>query len=97
MPDDNEHDAEPIEYASPPCFMHELQPGFEAQALHRDNMTWTDVARWRKAERKRLIDERLLIDVDVAKSQVGTDCLGARPGDRQGRQPDCQFLLAVPR
>jgi 5,10-methenyltetrahydrofolate synthetase len=47
--------------------MHELEPGFEAETPRQDAMTWTDVTRWRKAERKRLIDERLLIDVDVRK------------------------------
>ena len=67
MSEDKKYHVEPIEYASPPCFMHELEPGFEAETPRQDAMTWTDVTRWRKAERKRLIDERLLIDVDVRK------------------------------
>lgn len=42
------------EYASPPCFMHELDPNYQ-------NTAWPDVARWRKAERERLIDLRLTL------------------------------------
>jgi 5-formyltetrahydrofolate cyclo-ligase len=46
-------------FASPPCFMHELDretglAGFDPQA-------WRDVARWRKAERQRLIAARLAV------------------------------------
>lgn len=48
------------EYASPPCFMHELEPGHDAEPVRQD--AWTDVARWRKAERKRLLDARIALD-----------------------------------
>lgn len=48
------------EYASPPCFMHELQPSY----LPAPTDAWTDVSRWRQAERKRLIDERLALAPD---------------------------------
>jgi len=48
----------PGNYASPPCFMHELQPG--ADGTHCvDGRQRADVMRWRKAERKRLIAQRL--------------------------------------
>lgn len=46
------------EYASPPCFMHELDSawlGFEAEPDERQRR---DVARWRKAERDRLLQAR---------------------------------------
>ena len=49
--------SEHAEYASPPCFMHELEPGYHADA-------WTDVSIWRRAERKRLIDERLALPAE---------------------------------
>ncbi|MGB3897928.1 MAG: 5-formyltetrahydrofolate cyclo-ligase [Mesorhizobium sp.] len=49
------------EYASPPCFMHELEPGRDHAPAPRD--AWADVARWRQAERKRLLDARLALDV----------------------------------
>ncbi|TPK68642.1 MULTISPECIES: 5-formyltetrahydrofolate cyclo-ligase [unclassified Mesorhizobium] len=50
------------EYASPPCFMDELVPGYGTEPAVQD--AWPDVCRWRKAERKRLIDERLAIDAE---------------------------------
>lgn len=50
---------ETAQYASPPCFMHELEPGYDAPAFRSD--CWTDVLRWRKAERQRLIEERLAL------------------------------------
>ncbi len=55
------HDDEdrPRGFASPPCFAHEIDPSYfdPQQAL--------DVARWRKAERKRLISARLEEAADV--------------------------------
>ena len=57
---------EPAEYASPPCFMHELTPDFQPQPAHD---AWIDVCRWRKAERERLIAERLAVDAEVRKAR----------------------------
>ena len=37
--------------------MHELSPEFRGEAVRLD--AWSDVLRWRKAERKRLIEARL--------------------------------------
>ena len=51
--------AEQAEYASPPCFMHELEPDHVAHAPQSD--AWPDVQRWRKAERKRLLDGRMAV------------------------------------
>ncbi|MFU0505174.1 5-formyltetrahydrofolate cyclo-ligase [Pseudaminobacter sp. NGMCC 1.201702] len=53
------------QYASPPCFMHELGPDYGVDAPGGDG--WTDVLRWRRAERKRLIDERLGVDAEERK------------------------------
>ncbi len=50
---------EPTEYASPPCFMHELSQDFVGGSVPSE--AWTDVQRWRRAERKRLIDSRLAL------------------------------------
>ena len=47
------------QYVSPPCFMHELQPGF--RPADGDGQVRSDVMRWRKAERQRLIASRLEI------------------------------------
>ncbi len=60
------------EYASPPCFMHEL--GSEGGQPPRQD-AWTDVSRWRKAERKRLIDARVALDAKVR--QASADRIGA--------------------
>lgn len=56
-----------VEYASPPCFMHELMPDFRAPPA-RDN-GWDDVLRWRKAERKRLIEARLALSADERQAR----------------------------
>jgi 5-formyltetrahydrofolate cyclo-ligase len=47
------------QYASPPCFMHEVDPAwFGLEGAGSDQQS-IDVARWRKAERTRLIEARL--------------------------------------
>lgn len=48
--------SDPAEYASPPCFMHELSPDYRERTVHAD--AWAAVRQWRKAERSRLIGER---------------------------------------
>ncbi|MGQ7848197.1 5-formyltetrahydrofolate cyclo-ligase [Granulosicoccus sp. 3-233] len=47
-------------YASPPCFAHELSLGDNGYVVS-DAQAACDVARWRKAERERLIDLRVAI------------------------------------
>lgn len=68
------------EYASPPCFMHELAPEYRTEA-------WPDVARWRKAERKRLIDRRLAMSADerTARTESIAAGLDRAAGDVAGR------------
>ena len=48
-------------FASPPCFMHELDSRCTGMSALADKPTSTDVARWRNAERQRLIEERLAL------------------------------------
>lgn len=50
-------------YASPPCFAHELTLGRDGYAVV-DPQTARDVARWRKAERERLIAARLAVPAE---------------------------------
>lgn len=50
------------EYASPPCFMHEFEP--ENGSEEGGGSARTDVLRWRRAERKRLIEQRLGLDAE---------------------------------
>ncbi|MCW5771063.1 MAG: 5-formyltetrahydrofolate cyclo-ligase [Rhodospirillaceae bacterium] len=48
-------------YASPPCFMHELDPSYTGIVPAADAEQRRDVARWRKAERERLLALRLAL------------------------------------
>jgi 5,10-methenyltetrahydrofolate synthetase len=79
---DNRDDEAPAQYASPPCFMHELDPEFRAPLTD-----WTDVRRWRKAERERLIAARLAVSADAraAMSSRIAEGLNALIGDIAGR------------
>lgn len=53
-------DEEPAgSYASPPCYMHEVDPAYMGLPVPGDMQEQADVKRWRKAERKRLIEARL--------------------------------------
>lgn len=72
---------EPAEYASPPCFMHELTPDYQPIPV-RSNV-WSDVLEWRKAERKRLIDERMALA--QAERQVRSDRIAERLDKAIGR------------
>ena len=51
-------------YASPPCFMHELDPVYTGLPAEVDTQQASDVMRWRKAERERLIAARLEVGAD---------------------------------
>lgn len=57
----NPDDDAPATFASPPCFLHEVDPAYSGLPP-LDEQQQTDVARWRKAERKRLTDIRRSID-----------------------------------
>jgi 5,10-methenyltetrahydrofolate synthetase len=49
----------PSTYASPPCFAHELEGNIDGSFVAVDEQQRVEVARWRKAERERLIAARL--------------------------------------
>jgi 5,10-methenyltetrahydrofolate synthetase len=98
-------DHRPATYTSPPCVAHEIDaiyegPGAPAQPQQRAN-----VMRWRKAERERLIKERLAIPSTVRRrhaEQIAARLKGAI-GDVQGKvvsaywpfrgEPDLRALL----
>lgn len=75
-------DTTPAQYASPPCFMHELDPAFQ-QPLS----DWSDVRRWRKTERERLIAARLAISADTRTEMAKriTEGLDATIGNVAGK------------
>jgi 5,10-methenyltetrahydrofolate synthetase len=56
---DEDDDTRTGEFASPPCFMHELDPTYLGMPF--DARQWRDVMRWRKAARQRLIAARLAL------------------------------------
>lgn len=64
MSGDNDSDR-PASYASPPCLMHEVDPLYVGLAEACDPQQRSDVMRWRKAERERLIKQRLAIPSQV--------------------------------
>ncbi|MEW6632008.1 MAG: 5-formyltetrahydrofolate cyclo-ligase [Pseudomonadota bacterium] len=78
----NREDEVPAQYASPPCFMHELDPEYRIPLTD-----WADVRRWRKAERERLIDARLAVSADgrAAMSMRIAEGLDTLIGDIAGR------------
>lgn len=63
----HDEDDGPAAYASPACFMHEVDPAYMGFDKAADPHEWADVMRWRKAERERLIKERLAIPADVRR------------------------------
>jgi 5,10-methenyltetrahydrofolate synthetase len=72
-------------YASPLCFMHELDPATGTPGF--DAAEWRDVARWRKAERERLIAARLTVSADARAAMTvqiaaGIDALIGDPKDQ---------------
>jgi 5,10-methenyltetrahydrofolate synthetase len=48
-------------FSSPPCYMHEIDPAYAGLVV--DSRQARDVARWRKAQRQRLITARLAVPV----------------------------------
>ena len=56
-PDDEED--EPGRFASPPCFMHEVDASYAG--IEAEDGASTDVAQWRKAQRAQLIERRFAI------------------------------------
>lgn len=75
----------PGAYASPPCFMHELDGN--GQPVPAQTSDWADVRRWRKAERERLIAARLAVSADERTVMAERIAIGldAAIGDVAGR------------
>ncbi|MDK1377277.1 MULTISPECIES: 5-formyltetrahydrofolate cyclo-ligase [unclassified Sinorhizobium] len=74
----------PPTFASPPCFMHEIDPAYAG--LPSDPGMCIDVKRWRTSERARLIAQRLAMSPDVragCEAQI-VSRLHAEIGDVRG-------------
>ena len=83
MADDK--DFEPHQYASPACLAHEIDPAYR-DPLAVDPQQAVDVARWRKAERARLLGVRAAVPVADRQlaGEVIADRLDAYLGGRHG-------------
>jgi len=81
------NDDEPIECASPPCFMHEIDAGYYDIVPISDAERRSAIMAWRKSERTRLIAERLAMSTDARaeKSHRIASHLNELAGDVQGR------------
>lgn len=70
MVDHSDEDSEPGTYASPACFMHEVDPDYFGLASGVASGQLDNIMRWRKNERKRLIAQRLAISNDERSNCV---------------------------
>lgn len=79
-------DDTPATFASPACFLHEVDPAYSGLPGPLDLQAWTDVNRWRKAERERLIAGRLAVPAEVRAGWGETIATGvlAEIGDVAG-------------
>lgn len=96
----------PATFASPACFMHEVDPRYTGLPGPLDRQAWTDVDRWRRSERERLIAARLAVPAEMRARQSEAIAAGivAEIGDVRGRivsaywpfrgEPDLRPLLA---
>jgi 5,10-methenyltetrahydrofolate synthetase len=82
-----DEDSSPVECASPPCLMHEVDPAYADLTPVADASAWPAVAQWRKAERERLIAQRLSLNVmtRAAHALRISEGLSALIGDPAGR------------
>lgn len=62
-------DDKPATFSSPACFLHEVDPAYSGLPGPLDLQAWTDVNRWRKSERERLIAERLAVPAETRAQQ----------------------------
>ena len=80
-------DDDPVGYASPPCLLHELDPAYRDLGATDEPQAARDVARWRKAERERLLRSRQALAVATRRrvAECIADGLDEALGDVSGR------------
>ncbi|MBW8298610.1 MAG: 5-formyltetrahydrofolate cyclo-ligase [Hydrogenophaga sp.] len=80
-------DDAPRSFASPACFLHEIDPVYAGLADPPDMTAWADIKRWRTSERQRLIAERLAVPVEIrtAAGEAIAARVLAEIGDVEGR------------
>jgi 5,10-methenyltetrahydrofolate synthetase len=62
-------DDAPPALASPPCFLHAVDPAYSGLAPTADLPAWSDVQQWRAAERARLLAARLAMPPSVRRAK----------------------------
>lgn len=92
-------------YASPPCFLHEVDPLYAGLAPKTDRQQRQDVLRWRRSTREQLIARRLALDSDLRRRHAErlAQELDSLLGDVAGRcislywpfrgEPDLRFWI----
>ncbi|MEZ2126602.1 MULTISPECIES: 5-formyltetrahydrofolate cyclo-ligase [unclassified Sinorhizobium] len=78
MPHDQDNESFGV-YASPPCFLHELDPSYAGLTITPPALPADEVGPWRKSERSRLISQRQAVgsqqrskwDIDIAHALQG--------------------------
>ena len=89
MPQVNDTDEDErvvTQYASPPCFLHEVDPAYSGLPLAGDAGHERGSTSWRKASRNRLLAERLTLDAETRKRYSNHIAIGldAAIGDLSG-------------
>lgn len=64
------------ESASPPCYLHEMDPAYSGLTLSPESIPPSHIAPWRKAERERLIAQRLSLDAETRARHTKQICGG---------------------
>ena len=91
-----DEDTGPGGYASPPCLAHEIDPTyFDPAAV--DPQQAADVARWRKAERPRLLEERAALPVAAREAAPAgaTSYSSSAPAEASGTLASDEALAAL--
>ena len=80
-------DDDPVGYASPPCLLHEFDPAYRGFGATDEPQAARDVARWRKAERERLLRSRQALAVATRRrvAERIASALDEALGDLRGR------------
>ena len=78
----------PAEFASPACFIHEVDPSYSGLGATSPELQRSAILRWRKGERQRLIVQRLAIS-----SRDGIRCANGIAAQLDALLPDLTSIV----
>jgi 5-formyltetrahydrofolate cyclo-ligase len=78
----------PAEFASPACFIHEVDPSYSGLGATPPELQRSAILRWRKSERQRRIVQRLGIS-----SRDGIRCAGDIAAQLDASRPDLTSIV----